>query len=81
VEDDVRVCHEGLEQRAVLYRADVHGEARMLHQAGEVLQPTGRQIIQDRDVVALLNEKLRQMRADEAGSARDDCAKTVVMHS
>jgi hypothetical protein len=58
----------------------MHGDARIVHQTGEVLQPARREVIEDRNTVAMMNEEFRQMRADEAGSAGNECPETVVTH-
>jgi hypothetical protein len=55
----------------VQYGAAMEVEARMGGEASEILQGTVREVVQARDLVAARDEPLGQVRADEAGDARD----------
>jgi len=46
-------------------------KARMGGEASEVLQGAVREVVQARDLVAARDQPLGQVRADEAGDARD----------
>jgi hypothetical protein len=55
----------------VAHRRLVHVQAITLGLV-EVVQTAGRQVVHDHDPVAALQEPLDQVRADEAGSPRDE---------
>ena len=59
------VAHVGADER----------EARVLGEVRDVLEPARRQVVDRDDLVAAREERVAEVRADEAGSARDDDAR------
>jgi hypothetical protein len=71
VEDHVAPVNQLGEERLVVDAVDGVVEARVLLQVRDVLYRAGREIVDDRDLVAALQISVRQVRPDEARAARD----------
>jgi hypothetical protein len=71
VEDNVTPVDEFGQERLVFDRIDEIFESRPPLEVGDVLHRTGREVIEHEHVMPVFEQGLRQMRADEAGSARD----------
>ena len=63
--------HEGSVHHAV---EDI-GEVRVTLQVADILDAAGGEIVHHLDAPSTLQEGLRQVRSDEAGSARDQCSR------
>jgi hypothetical protein len=71
VDEGVGSLRDGGQVGALEDAAAMEAEMRVTGQAPEVLQRAVRQVVQARDLVAARDQPLRQVRADEAGDARD----------
>ena len=74
VKDDVAFADESIDD---MYVADVLNRIAELGVSREVFdicQPAGGKVIDDGDLVAALQQPLRQMTADKAGAPSDQCA-------
>ena len=71
MEDDVGVVDELRHDGAVLDRVDRVRESRLGFEVLDVFHPPRGEIVDDRDVVAALEQRVREMRSDETGPARD----------
>ena len=56
---------------SLVTRVDGVVEPRMRLQVGDVVDRAGRQVVEHVDLVAALEQRLGQVRADEAGAAGD----------
>jgi hypothetical protein len=81
-----QVVHDvALVDELVDHRRREHGvhhevEARMLLEVLDVADRAGRQVVEDPYLPALREQQLREMRADEARPARDQCLLAPVAH-
>ena len=69
VDHDVGAVDELGEQRLVLDAVDRVVEAGLPLEVRDVVDRSGRQVVEDEDLVAALEERLAQVRPDESGSA------------
>ena len=53
------------------HRVDDEVETRSIAKMLDVVERPGREVVQNPDLVAFVQEQLREMRADEAGAAGD----------
>ena len=71
VEDDVALVDELVDDVVRQDRVDDQVEVRALLEMGHVLRRAGRQVVEREDLPAVGQEQLAQVRADEAGTTRD----------
>src|SRR5579885_1678439 len=71
MKDDVAAVDQLGEQRLVVDRVDEVLESRPPLQVRDVVDRSGRQVVEDQHVVSAREQSLRQMRTDEAGAAGD----------
>ena len=69
VVDDVALVDELADDRPGEHRVDDEVEARVLAQVGDVVDAAGREVVEREDLPALLEQRLAEVRADEAGAA------------
>ena len=74
VEDHRGAIDELGDQRLVEHAVDGVVEAAVALEVRDVVDAPGGQIVEDEDFVAALEQRLGEMRADEAGSASDQDA-------
>src|SRR5581483_8943691 len=71
---DVAAVNELVHDGRLHDRFDHEVEAGALAQMGHVPLRAGREVVEDEDLLALVEEKLGEVGADEAGAARDESA-------
>ncbi len=74
VEDDVGLVDQLGDHGIVLGGVDRVLEAGMALEVADVVDPARRQVVEDVDRVAVLEQHIAEMRADEAGAAGDQKA-------
>src|SRR5260221_7966120 len=77
MKDDVAAIDELGEQRLVFDRVDEILEPGPALEVGDVVDRSGREVVEDQDLVPLRQQRIRQMRSDESGSACNERAQIV----
>jgi hypothetical protein len=72
MENPVGPFHEGSRDVAIRHGSGEKLEERVLSQRLEILDPTGRKVVEDEDSMALREKSFHEMAADEARAARDE---------
>jgi hypothetical protein len=71
MEHDIAAIDELGEQRFVLHRVDEVLEAVAALEMGDVVERSGREVVEDEDMMSLIEKRVGKMGTDEAGSAGD----------
>ena len=71
VVDDVALVDELVDDRAREHRVHREVEVAALHQVLDVPARAGREVVEDEDLLSVREQQLGEVRADEAGPARD----------
>src|SRR5438128_5910705 len=70
--DHLRFVAQRLEAVVLEDRPPVRPESWGVHDRGEILHATGREVVDDRHLFALAHERFGEVRADEPRAARDE---------
>src|SRR5262249_51411025 len=73
MEDDIAAIDQLGEQRLVVHRVDEVLEAGAPFQVRDIVDRSGREVVEDEDLVALLEQRIGEMGPDEAGAPGDQC--------
>ena len=73
VKDDVTAIDELGQEGLVAHRVDEVLEAAAALQFGDVVHRAGRQVVEDQHVVSSIQQRFREVRADESRSACNQC--------
>ena len=71
VVDDVALVDELVDDRPVQHRVDDEVEVRAVAEMLDVVERSGREVVEHPDLVAFVEQQLGEVRADEAGAAGD----------
>ena len=72
VKHDVAAIDQLREQRFVRDRVDRVGKTRAALEMGDVVDRSGRQVVEHDDLVPIVEQPLGEMRSDETGTAGDE---------
>src|SRR5262249_6471475 len=73
MKDDVAAVDELRQERLVVHRVDEGLEPGASLEVRDVVDRTGREGVENEDLVAVVQQRLGQMGADEPGAPRDQC--------
>ena len=74
MEDDVAAMHELVHDRGLQHRIHDQVEVATRAQMSDIALGPGREVVEDEHLPLVRKQPLREMRADEARAARDQCA-------